>query len=134
MLKNLKKGFILSGVIFMTILSLPSCDKEDEPMSPDKLFRPAGFTSSTENDIAGGSMVTLSWTPIKNAAYLLELSKDSLAFTDIVQSISLERGVKEYEFTALTGRTRYSARIKSISSDPAVKDSEFAVLSFVSAP
>lgn len=94
---------------------------------PDRLFAPALFGGTViENNIS------LSWTPISNSSYLLELSKDSLQFTTDLVVIPLD-DVSYYTFSNLWSRTRYSARIKAVSKDPKLKDSKCLEITFKTA-
>ena len=113
-------------LIAIVILLLSSCEKEDNKLDfPGKLFRPAKFQSSVNTN-----EVTFSWVPIKGANYLLEISKDSLLFTNDVQAFTIE-GASEFLVENLWSSTLYSARIKSVSIDPEIQDSEYKQLIFV---
>lgn len=123
---KIKTSYIVVLSVLMISLSLLSCEEDEEIRQPGQLFRPVLFTSGTV-----ANQVVLSWLPIKNATYLLEISGDSLLFTTGLQSFPLETGTKQYEPSNLQGGKRYSARIKSVSTDPRISDSEFAVTTFV---
>jgi hypothetical protein len=111
----------------MMSVSLLSCEEDEEVIrQPSQLFRPVLFTSERNVD-----QVVLSWVPIKNAAYLLEISRDNLQFTVDLQSFPLEAGTKQYVLSNLQSGETYSARIKSVSNDPEISDSEFVVITFV---
>ena len=116
--------FIL-GVFFLT--AIVSCEKHslaDPDNTTDRLFRPPAFAATVNTN-----EVTLSWVPIADATYLLEVSKDNLLFETELQQIELGE-VAEYVLTDLWSSTRYSARIKAISANPSVKDSEFTTVTF----
>ena len=105
---------------------LTSCsDDDEEEKSPSRLFRPIAFTSNISENTVG-----LSWVPISGATYLLELSRDSLLFETDVQSIPLGK-VSYHNFSDLWSNTRYSARIKSVSANTNVADSDFQEITFV---
>jgi hypothetical protein len=103
-----------------------SCDDDDSTLNdvPDQLFRPI-FLAATINN---GNEVTLSWIPITNASYLLEISRDSL-FQNELQTFLLD-GVSQYTIKDLWSNSTYSARIKAISKNSNIKDSEFDQIEF----
>ncbi|KAA6351101.1 hypothetical protein EZS27_001527 [termite gut metagenome] len=116
-------NILLSALI---TFSLFSCDESDETsdITTSRLFKPASFTRTVE-----GINVRLSWVPIKNATYYLEVGKDVNFELDAEVAVSLA-GVSEYYLTDLWGSTRYYARIKSVSIKPEIKDSDYAVVNF----
>ncbi len=131
-MKNSKYLYILS-VLFCSLFMF-SCEEEEtiSEVKVDRLFRPVGLTASVS-----GVDVTLACTPIKNATYIVELSKDSLLFENELQPF--EFGEEAINGNSIVykiegycwSNTRYSARIKSISSDPAVEDSGWQEVTFV---
>src|SRR5690606_34361191 len=107
--------------------SLSSCSKhnlEDPDNTTERLFRPPMFAASVE-----ANEVTLSWVPISNATYVLEISKDELLFENELEQIEVGE-TDSYVLEELWSSTRYSARIKAVSNDPAIKDSEFTAITF----
>ncbi len=92
---------------------------------PDQLFRPVVF-----NAVINGSIVSLSWQPIANASYALEFSRDSFLFKNEVQVFSLD-SVSNTIIGDLWSNSRYSARIKAISKDLKIKNSEYNQITFV---
>lgn len=116
---------VILGIFFFA--GMLSCEKhnlEDPDTSTDRLFRPPTFAANVNTN-----EVTLSWVPIANATYVLEVSKDNLVFETELQRIELGE-VAEYILTDLWSSTRYSARIKAVSNNPLVKDSEFTAVTF----
>lgn len=115
-------ALLISCIPFLII----SCE-EDTPVveTVDQLFRPVLFVA----DVAGNE-VTLSWVPIKNASYSLEVSRDSMLFTTDLKVFLLD-GVKSYVVGDLLSNSMYSARIKSISKVDGVKDSDYKALTFM---
>ncbi|MGV8137277.1 MAG: hypothetical protein AB2L20_18840 [Mangrovibacterium sp.] len=115
--------------LIMMLLCLPmfmiSCDEEDAvDNTPERLFRPALLTAGVD-----GNKVRLTWIPIANASYSLEISRDSLLFSTDLQVIPLD-GVDEYTVEDLWSDTIYSARIKGLSKISTVKDSEYETVTF----
>ncbi len=115
--------------LIMTLLCLPmfmiSCDEEDAAdNTPERLFRPALLTAGVD-----GNKVRLTWIPIANASYSLEISRDSLLFSTDLQVIPLD-GVDEYTVQDLWSDTIYSARIKGLSKISTIKDSEYEQITF----
>jgi len=120
----LKYCYIL--LLSVVMVSFVSCSDDDDVRVPNQLFRPAVFEADVEVD-----RVTLSWIPIKGATYYLEVSKDELLFQVDLQKYEIE-DASEFVLDNLESGETYSARIKSVSIDPQIQDSEFAVLTFVS--
>jgi hypothetical protein len=104
-----------------------ACEEEEVLTKdfPSQLFRPVLF----QNYVVANE-VDFTWSPIKAASYLLEISKDSLLFTEDVQTFTITSAVA-FKVVNLWSNARYSARIKSLSDDPDIKDSEFTELTFV---
>jgi len=117
------------GLLTGGMLSFTSC--EDDMFSvdnsvPNRMFRPVAFTVSPTS-----SGANFNWVPISGASsYYLEVSKDSLQFTEELQKISLGI-VSAYQLTDLLSKTRYSARIKTVSGKPELLDSDFNSITFV---
>ncbi|MDR3218003.1 MAG: hypothetical protein LBU22_03340 [Dysgonamonadaceae bacterium] len=130
MLNRIKNKYMTILSVVMLSLSLFSCEEDEEVVKqPGQMFRPVRF--SVLETLPG--QVTFSWIPIKDANFLLEISRDDHAFEVDLKTQALDAGTKEYTITDIWGEVRYSARIKSVSNNPEVKDSEYSVLSFVSA-
>ena len=117
--------------LFCFLLLMPvgvfySCE-EDKLMeeSIDQLFRPASLTANVDIN-----KVTLTWVPTGDA-YLLELSRDNLLFERDLQSISIEGTETKYVFDDLWSDSMYSFRIKALSKDELIKDSEFNQGTFI---
>jgi len=115
---------LLLAAFFGTIMT--ACLKEPnlDPTYPSQLFRPITFTGNVD-----AVNVAFTWAPIKDASYLLEISRDSLLFERDLQSIPIDGQIR-YEIEDLKSLSRYSARIKAVSKNPAVKDSEYQTISF----
>jgi hypothetical protein len=126
------KKYIYNPVIFLKlILFVPfliSCEDEiptESIETPDRLFRPVSFTAAID-----GNDIKFSWgQPIKNATYLLEVSKDSLLFNNELQVFAFE-DMTTYSLGDLWSNTRYSARIKAISKVSEIKDSGYKAITF----
>jgi len=129
-MKNKKMTFAYvqlksSSWLFLCIILLFSCDdNETEEYQLSRLFSPISFSASVELNV-----VSLSWVPINEAIYVLEISKDSLLFEHDLQTIPLDKNV-EYLLENLWSSTRYSARIKAVSNDPSIADSKFTAITF----
>lgn len=110
-------------IFYFLIVIIPviiSCEREETEKDKilSRLFRPASFTATVTDNV-----IHFSWTPIGNATYLLEVSKDSLLFTNELQSIVVERN--SYTLSDLWSQTRYSARVKAVSKNPEMGDSGY---------
>ncbi len=110
-----------AGSMLVSCLEAPNPD----PSYPSQLFRPINFSGNVD-----GVDVSFSWAPIKEASYLLEISRDSFLFEQDVKSITIDKQIG-YEIGDLRSQTRYSARIKAVSKKSTVKDSEYQTISFV---
>lgn len=120
--------YIINSVLLMLYLpfSMVSCEDDTSTVNfPDQLFRPVLFEA-----IVNGDMVTFSWVPIANASYSLEVSKDSLLFSNDLQVFLLDEAL-EYTIEGLSSDSRYSARIKAVSKDSKIKDSEYKEITFM---
>lgn len=115
--------FLISTLI---VFSFFTCKKEEQTVdSPHQLFRPAVLQIGVNANVA-----TFSWIPIKGAKYSLDIAKDNLQFTTDVQNYIIE-GKAEFTTENLWSLTTYSVRIKCLSSDPNIKDSEYKTATFV---
>jgi hypothetical protein len=126
-------------LILFTVVacSFFSCEKNEEVNNTtSRLFRPASFGLDT--NASTGNEIILTWMPIGNATYLLELcTSETFEEGAPVWSIPLEnvsRYVVMYEeiieHLGYQANVYYGVRIKSIGSDPNVKDSEYATARF----
>jgi hypothetical protein len=106
-----------------TFLSV-SCEDDAKESLPERLFRPVSFSAA-----ADGNNVDFTWMPIKGATYYIEISRDSLLFETDLQGFSYGE-VNSCRINDLWGNTRYSARIKAVSGDLAVADSEYKAITF----
>jgi hypothetical protein len=123
------KKYIINTFAILAFCSfaLLSCEKEtdDEVEKIDQLFRPVLFRAAVEE-----TNVTLTWTPIAGATYALEISKDSLLFETDLQVIYLDKQVTTHLVEELWSSSRYSARIKAVSTDASIKDSGYKEITF----
>jgi hypothetical protein len=123
----LKYKIIATVVLLLSLAILSgSCKKETTASDiPDQLFRPIKFIASINGNIAN-----ISWVPIAGATYSLEVSKDSLLFTNGLSVIPLDN-VVSYAIQDLLSYTRYSARIKAVSKDASIRNSDYQSITFV---
>ncbi len=113
-------------LIFLFSFLIFSCKESDSIDDiPDQLFRPTNFVASVR-----GNSVSFSWVPMAGASYSLELSRDSFLFTKDLMVVALD-GVSYYSVEDLYSTARYSARIKSVSKDKSLKDSEYKSITFI---
>jgi hypothetical protein len=113
----------LPAILFLTFFV--SCEESLEtPETLSRLFRPASFTA----DVNGNS-IHCNWTPIGNATYLLEISRDSFQFINDLKIFSVKGN--DTIIVNLWSSTRYSARVKSVSKNTVTKDSGYKEITFI---
>lgn len=113
MLRHIKTAFLAFAAAF----ALFSCDDDDPVKQLDQLFRPVIKSYSV-----GGGSISLAWSPIKDAYFVIELSTASDFSSPIIHEVV---GEGEYVIHDLRGGTPYYIRIKSVSLDGSMKDSEY---------
>ena len=118
-------NIFLSGVIIFSVYSCepdPAFDEPTETLS--KMFTPV----DVKEESVIGNKVTYSWFPINGAKYQIDISRD-VNFTpvDFHHEIS---GVYIFTFEGLLSLTDYYGRIKSVSIDNSLKDSEYKIFTF----
>ncbi|MCW3785591.1 DUF5123 domain-containing protein [Plebeiibacterium sediminum] len=131
MIKSYKYIWILLG--FVSSLTFSACDDDIDPVVEElpitRVFAPSGI----EADITDQTTVTITWNSNKNIdSYQLEISQDNLEFTNIIESVTLEKGVTSYTYDLPAGDTQYSARIMGLSET--LNDSKWVTVSFESLP
>ncbi|MBN1184281.1 MAG: hypothetical protein JXB49_18470 [Bacteroidales bacterium] len=118
------------AVMLFTMPTMISCieDYTYTEEFPNQMFRPFLLQTSVN-----GNEATLSWKAT-GTSYVIELSHDSLNFTNELQVIQLDN-VDKYScycnFKDLWSNSLYSARIKAVSADSNIKDSEYNEITFV---
>lgn len=124
-----------TAILLLTIgLTVSSCRKMNEwevDESYSRLFRPSEVLAAVDGVTA---KLTFKGKPGINS-YIVELSKDSLKFTQIIKTYTT-KGLKEggsYSFSIpdlLDPSTQYSARIKGADTTGGKKESEWASVAF----
>lgn len=127
--KIILRLFTFAFVAAFALTAVSCKPEENNAVQLSRLFRPSSF-----NCLVDGTNVTLSWTPIKNATYLIEYGRlaSGLPFDSVkdMQTIELPSGITSYQLLDLWGSTRYGIRIKAVSTIPGTNDSEWVVTSF----
>ncbi len=131
-------GCFLAAIVVLNFSSCVDDDDWDIDGSHSRMFRPVTF----ETDVVGATAVTLRFSKINGAqSYIIELSEDSLAFTNIVRTVELLADTMTFdnssstpkyiaEISRLKASTQYSARIKTTSKKDGIAESEWATLAF----
>jgi hypothetical protein len=117
---KLSRLYVLTGLLSVLLVS---CKEKEDEYAQDRMFRPITFIANMDANIA-----SLSWTPIGGAKYILEVSKDSLLFETELQTIEVKN--KSYRLEDLWSDTRYSVRIKSVSIQGDIPDSDYNEITF----
>ncbi len=122
---------MLLGFVFSITFS--ACDDDIDPVMEElpitRVFAPSGI----EADITNQTTVTISWNTNKNIdSYQIEISQDNLEFTNIIESVSLDKSVTSYTYDLPAGDTQYSVRIMGVSET--LDDSKWVTVAFKSLP
>lgn len=123
-MKNLIK--ILGLVFSLSILIISSCSDDIDPvnteLNTERAFAPVNLTARIRNQ----TTIELDWTVRETVQqYTVEFYEDSLEFNEAIRTVTVlpdSLPLREKFF----GDTRYSIRVKSISSDPDVAESTYA--------
>jgi len=109
------------GALFVASF-FTSCKDDVAEQQLPYLFRPINLSYSLN-----GVVATVSWAKVDSAvSYTVQISKDSLAFTNIVSTVTTTNLSYSIE---LAGVTRYSARVRANASDT-TKNSKFNTTTF----
>jgi hypothetical protein len=124
--KYISKSFLIG---FLSLAGFACEDLADplvEELEVSRAFSPTELTARIRNL----TTIELDWKPRADAAhYIVEYSEDSLAFTNIVRTITVAPDalpVKE----VFDGQTRYSARVKAVSA-AGVEDSKWTAVTIM---
>ena len=123
----LKNKLIYLFALMCTVLII-SCEEDsetDDDLQLSRMFRPIQFQAQVD-----GNNVRFYWTGIVDATYVVEVSQDSLLFTNNLQQFAVEDSTR-LTVRGLMDETRYSARIKSVSRNSVTGDSGWQELTFV---
>ncbi len=124
---NHYRNFIKSIFLGVAIIMACSCEDDIDNLEELKLKRvltPLGLKAFVRNQTA----IELNWSLREGVtSYLVEFSEDSLAFNTIIHSETVLAENLPYRRNFF-GDTRYSARVKAISSVESVDDSNWATV------
>jgi hypothetical protein len=124
-MKIFKNNYIyLFALIFSVIIISCEKDSEVEDVELSRMFRPVDFEALVDSN-----HVSFYWTDIADASYVVEVSEDSLLFTNSLQQFSVADSSLLY-LSDLLNETLYSARVKSVSSVAGIADSEWQEVFF----
>lgn len=125
-MKNKLKN--IAYIIGLTILISGGCKEIDpviEELSFDRVFTPVNISAMIRNK----TTVELNWNLREDAnRYVVELSEDSLKFVSIIKTVEVAPNQLPLSIL-LDGQTRYSARVKGVSSR-GVQDSKWVAITF----
>jgi len=127
MKNKLKNIGLLIGAFFL--LFVASCDDVDpaiEEIQLDRVFIPLELDVKISNQVTA----ILSWSVVENVDhYVIEFSEDSLAFSNIINTVTVLPAEVPYSIT-LAGATQYSVRVKGVSVNEGQADSNWAAIAF----
>lgn len=123
-MKNLHKniGFVLAILSLFTFSCADDIEPEITELNTDRAFAPVNLNAVVRNQ----TTIEVDWTVKESVSeYVVEFYEDSLDFNSVVRTLTVlpdSLPVRETFF----GDTRYSIRVKSISSDPDLGESTWA--------
>lgn len=126
---KIKNTGLITGLLFLFTFCDDNIDPLIEELQVDRVFSPIDLTARIRN------MVTaeLSWDLRDDASsYLLEISDDSLEFSNIIHTATVAPDDLPYSIT-LEGETQYSARVKGVSGS-GLTDSKWTAIAFKTDP
>ena len=119
-MKNRKIYFIAAFIMML----LAACDDNYTPdTTPKKLFRPTNFTWEVDPD--DNTVIIATWRSTKADSFLLQIAIDNTFTEGEVIEVMVE-DKNHYEAKDLTPGQKYYARVKAVSADPAIADSEYS--------
>lgn len=123
-LKNI--GLLIGAFLLLFVASCDDIDPITEEIQFDRVFTPLELDVKISNQVTA----ILNWSVVENIDhYVIEFSKDSLAFTDIINTVTVLPAEIPYSIT-LEGATQYSARLKGVSINEGQDDSKWAKIAF----
>lgn len=134
----MKKIFINIGLILglFTVLCFNACKEIIDPvvdeLNFDRAFTPVGLNA----EISKITTVTLNWAAEKNADhYVLEIYQDTVFIpAALIYTADVADNLTTYSYLLPAGDTKFSARIKTVSSLEGVEDSKWSSVNFKSDP
>jgi hypothetical protein len=119
--------FFLIGILSLAFYACEDlADPIVEEVALSRVFAPTGLEARIRNK----TTIELNWNVRAGAAsYVVEFSEDSLAFTNIIRTVTVtpdELPLQE----VFDGETRYSARVKAISAEE-VEDSKWSAVTIM---
>lgn len=119
-------------IIGIFSLILVGCKDNIDPIVEQLNFSRVFTPLNLKVNIRNQTTAEFAWdTKTDAASYVVEISKDSLAFTNIVKTVNVLPTQLPYSIL-LDGQTLYSARVKGVSSS-GLGDSKWAVVVFKTA-
>jgi hypothetical protein len=117
---------LLFATLFISVFS--GCDDANDwgvDSSYKRMFRPTTLAVTEVTATTG----KVQWTSIPGTGkYILELSKDSLLFQNVIKTIETDTIV--FDLIDLEGTTQYSVRVKAQSNDVTIPESAFVSFYF----
>jgi hypothetical protein len=135
---SMKKIYRNTGLILglFAILLLSACKEKIDPIVEeldfDRAFTPVGLSAQISNI----TTVTLTWDAVKNAeSYVIEIYEgiDFLP-AKLLHTANVAGDITTMSYLLPAGDTRFSARIKAVSSLDGVAESKWLAVDFMTAP
>ncbi len=127
-MKNLIKYIPVIGIILMGYV-MTSCSDVDDIVDPqyDRLFSPIDLEARIQNKTS----VRLTWSGrSEDSYYIVELVPGTDEEGEASGTYTVASNEIPYTIDYLEGETKYIAKIKAVSEDPAIEDSKWSTISF----
>jgi hypothetical protein len=134
-MKKIFRNIGLIPVLF-TMLCFNACKEIIDPVVEELDFKRAFTPVGLNAEISKITTVTLNWIAEKNADhYVMEIYQDTVFIpAALIHTADIAGNLTTYLYVLPAGDTKFSARIKTISSLDGVEDSKWSSVNFKTDP